>query len=1296
MKRLYLIILMCLSFFVQTFAQEAFYIYRNDGEFNGFFYDQVVSITQSHISLDGTEFEAFVTLEVATADSLYRIPLEYIDSISFVQPEIRLNPRFHRMDLEGMSDYLADKSEDCMTLTFSPLMPDELRPTEGDVLMDCHSDVLEEWFGGKVTATQLVDGYLVVSLEPVKQLGDVFDQLISVEQIVATGDETQPVRRRMAGMKAFNERRKVEGSWTMDAYTFDNDFNLTLDFMQNLSGFLNIHFGFGLNGSIAYNVTSSNFYFSVTMAESVELGVKVGVDYKLFGNDNDVDNLLMRGGVIEKLAKRLAIPFPATCPIAQVNATPWPFLRAEGHIVLSLGGSIGTKKFKQNVTVNNGKLDWSLTDKNASWVEPDWSLTLEANGFAQFGLMLPLKVQTNPMLDNIVQGEVGGTLYVGPKVSGNVTLDIKQLGSIGGVYQSLKSSSMSLATLSVDYKVEAEISSIWGKPSKISREWSHGFQKHTWTVFPDFEQPKYQIDPTDARKVKAEVDVSGHVLFSQTIGLGLYNEKGELVAVKYRDEAYSITNTFNSVEVEFKDLPNGRYQLLPVISKHTIFGDNIPARPGNKDDEVWIDIEGYDIVIDPDRMVVGCLAATHYVGVDTKCTNIEVRSNQKWVTAMYFDGKMTLNVLKYDAKPTDEPRVATITVTGVGMDQRRSASFELVQMPFENVYDYFVVVPDQIDCGAEGVQEKVVKVITSYDDLRVNYDHKLPDWIQVYTAGKNAYVTVSPNKYEDRDGMVVLSVGYSWDHLNDTIRVHQSSLLELIDNTAEFTADGGRKELRVNLQSGGKLRFESDQDWVEAFYMNGKIYVQAERNFTAGYRSALINVFADINGVSARSCIAVRQDCYILLTPSSLTVPAEGGEFDVKVESRIGRPDIMAVNRWIGMGINGSRTLMTIAVEENETGMKREGYAAITARNGNETIQINIPVTQSGDEDVPEEEEELYVSLSQNSADFSSGGGNSSFMAYTNGDRIGISAPGWVQATNKDGYVSFKVHKNNSTTERKGSILVSASRKGQTVFQEFMIVQAGKPKDEPVSFIDYFEDMDFERVMFSLEIDTVYKPGQGMTTALEIAGPHCPAYGTFTHDTNGLNFSSTGEGSDVIYSYDYRTTRDGTQVRYAYGKTEINETWYISVGGPYEVGFNPGGPVSVKYHCERKGYSAAWGPDADGYYVPTGEFEYNSLYVTDLEFDIGRVHWNGNDNGYKKNETWFTSHMWPNHDHDDVTNIKKIYYSLHSKYKTQVLNEETGDYETVWKTSDKVVDHLWSNVPFALCTMRLIPPAEEE
>ena len=66
-------------------AQDAFYVYQNDGHFDGFFYDEVEKIRYSKTDTLGFEHEVFVSQEIVTADSTYRFMLTAIDSIGFVQ-----------------------------------------------------------------------------------------------------------------------------------------------------------------------------------------------------------------------------------------------------------------------------------------------------------------------------------------------------------------------------------------------------------------------------------------------------------------------------------------------------------------------------------------------------------------------------------------------------------------------------------------------------------------------------------------------------------------------------------------------------------------------------------------------------------------------------------------------------------------------------------------------------------------------------------------------------------------------------------------------------------------------------------------------------------------------------------------------------------------------------------------------------------------------------------------------------------------------------------------------------------
>jgi hypothetical protein len=120
-----------------TYAQEAFYIYRNDGDFNGFFYDEVVEMRQSKIGVDSIVYDKWVTQEVVLADTIYRIPLAAIDSIGFQQPEIKLNPKVKFVERDGYSPYLTMVRE--RYVAFENL-PANLKLHEGDVLIGLPTD----------------------------------------------------------------------------------------------------------------------------------------------------------------------------------------------------------------------------------------------------------------------------------------------------------------------------------------------------------------------------------------------------------------------------------------------------------------------------------------------------------------------------------------------------------------------------------------------------------------------------------------------------------------------------------------------------------------------------------------------------------------------------------------------------------------------------------------------------------------------------------------------------------------------------------------------------------------------------------------------------------------------------------------------------------------------------------------------------------------------------------------------------------------------------------------------------
>ena len=166
-----------LSVVLPVSAQEAFYIYRNDGQFNAFFNDEVDSIIYSKIALDSTLCDDYVVQEVYTADSLYRIPLAAIDSVGFVTPETVYK--------SGVTDIAENLWQYVITATDSTLLlqsstPSKLIPQKGDKLV--YTEMTETFpagFAGEVSSvTTNADG-IFVSCEAV-DLEEIFDTYYGV------------------------------------------------------------------------------------------------------------------------------------------------------------------------------------------------------------------------------------------------------------------------------------------------------------------------------------------------------------------------------------------------------------------------------------------------------------------------------------------------------------------------------------------------------------------------------------------------------------------------------------------------------------------------------------------------------------------------------------------------------------------------------------------------------------------------------------------------------------------------------------------------------------------------------------------------------------------------------------------------------------------------------------------------------------------------------------------------------------------------------------------------------------
>ena len=139
-----------------------FYIYRNDGGFNAFYHDDIDSIMYSNFDADSIYHADIVSQVIYTADSIYIIPVEAIDSISFITPETVYKPGVRVID--DLAEYVI--SSDSVSFVIAYVTPQNLLPKVGEKIVTTSlSDSFPEGFVGKVMTIENVADGIKVSCE---------------------------------------------------------------------------------------------------------------------------------------------------------------------------------------------------------------------------------------------------------------------------------------------------------------------------------------------------------------------------------------------------------------------------------------------------------------------------------------------------------------------------------------------------------------------------------------------------------------------------------------------------------------------------------------------------------------------------------------------------------------------------------------------------------------------------------------------------------------------------------------------------------------------------------------------------------------------------------------------------------------------------------------------------------------------------------------------------------------------------------------------------------------------------
>ena len=229
---LYLLTALLSLFCVQTSmaqaVQDALYVYRNDGFFNGFFYADIDHIEYSKVDTFGVEQDQYVVQEVYTRDSLIRIPISAIDSVAFVTPETKYKSDVKFTTGNEIWNYVIS-SDSIRTLALDPKTPASLIPQVGDKMVTVDSyPLLPGGFYGKVLAVSDVGVAIIVNCE-IPELTELFER--HVVKVSAIGEDASQTRTRRDENSTVTDfdlpGKRVDMSLTDISYKLNDNFSIT-------------------------------------------------------------------------------------------------------------------------------------------------------------------------------------------------------------------------------------------------------------------------------------------------------------------------------------------------------------------------------------------------------------------------------------------------------------------------------------------------------------------------------------------------------------------------------------------------------------------------------------------------------------------------------------------------------------------------------------------------------------------------------------------------------------------------------------------------------------------------------------------------------------------------------------------------------------------------------------------------------------------------------------------------------------------------------------------------------------
>lgn len=524
MKRLILTLSLLVTVIAGALAQnDAVYVYRNDGKFDAFFKSEIDSMSYSRYDVDSVYHNDWQAQMVYTADSVYYIPLEAIDSISFTAPETRYSHDVVKLD--KLIPYL--KNADGMVLTFDNSLPSYMKPQVGDVLLyeGYDNPMFEQGFAGRVSS---IDNY-VITCDSVN-LSEVYEQLICFGEYMAV-EEPEPnsgvskmrlVPKRAAGHVTSSIAIKgTVGSMNSLYLAVDGTLKFDLRVVSKITAF-------------------ESPYIDVSLTPSFSATLQGGIK----GN--------FQKNILEKKVKVFGLPIPDTPFYVYISSGPVIEPSLNASVTTSAGVNFG---FKLGMRYENN--NWHPYGYNVSkgFSTPEISGNIEGSVFTGIGTEVGIS-SYGDLIKFYIEKKLGVEL------SANLSMDL---------LESDKYEELSKAKVDLDFVggISANASLKLTPNTQLKGSFKLFSTKvgiNSWKLLPSFSVP--EVTDTKPTSAKITVTPKENLLTPVSIGIGLLDNDDNLTECAYLSPDYRLEKDSKDVDYSYEFCmlkSNEKYIACPMV-----------------------------------------------------------------------------------------------------------------------------------------------------------------------------------------------------------------------------------------------------------------------------------------------------------------------------------------------------------------------------------------------------------------------------------------------------------------------------------------------------------------------------------------------------------------------------------------------------------------------------------------------------------------------------------------------------------------------------------------------------------